>query len=185
MADTRVARKYATGLFVAAQAAGTERAIWDDLAALGELLRTDRRLLRVLASPQLSPDDKKNLVRAVLGDKAEATVRNFLLFLIDKGRTQSLPGMITIYRELLDEAEGIVAAKITSAVPLTPEEEKQMVARLERISGKTLRYRLEVDPEILGGVVAMLGGQIIDHSVRSDLMQLRDQLRAVKVHEAA
>ncbi|HUU44652.1 MAG TPA: ATP synthase F1 subunit delta [Acidobacteriota bacterium] len=185
MADTRVARKYATGLFAAAKAVGKERAIWDDLAALGELLRTDRRLLRVLASPQLSLDEKKNLVRAILADRAEATVRNFILFLVDKGRTESFPRMIDIYRELLDEAEGIVKATITSAIPLTPEEEKQMVTRLQRISGKTLRYRLEVDPEILGGVVAMLGGQIIDHSVRNDLMHLRDSLRAVKVHEAA
>jgi F0F1-type ATP synthase delta subunit len=34
-------------------------------------------------------------------------------------------------------------------------------------------------------VVIIIGGEIIDHSVRHDLMRLRDQLRAVKVHEAA
>ena len=37
----------------------------------------------------------------------------------------------------------------------------------------------------LGGVIVIMGGEIIDHSVRHDLIRLRDTLRAVKVHEAA
>lgn len=185
MADTKVAKKYATALFQLAREAGTEEAVWEDLAVLQSLLAEDERFLRVMASPRMSREEKKGLIRSLTGERAERVVQNFLLFLVDKGRTGSLVRMIEIYRGLLDEAVGVVEARITSAVPLSDSEKEQMVAKLERLSGKTLRHRFAIDAGMLGGVVVIMGGQIIDHSVRHDLARLRDALRALKVHEAA
>jgi F-type H+-transporting ATPase subunit delta len=185
MAENKVAKKYATALFRVACQTGIESVVWEDLAAINEALQKERRFLSFLASPQLSLEEKKGLVRALVGDKGQVAVRSFLLFLIDKGRTGLLERMIEIYRELLDAHEGVLDTLITSAVPLTPEEEKSLVQKLETMSGQRLRYRLEVDAEILGGVIVIMGGQIIDHSVRHDLSRLRDALRALKVHDAA
>ena len=152
---------------------------------LRRVLESDRRLLDVLAAPQISDEDKHRLVRRVLAGAAQDVVVNFFLFVIDKARSEHLLRMIEIYERLLDEAMGVAEATITSAVPLSDDHVRTIVARLNRISGKTVHHRLEVDPEILGGVVVLIGGEIIDHSVRHDLSRLRDALRAVKVHQAA
>jgi F-type H+-transporting ATPase subunit delta len=93
--------------------------------------------------------------------------------------------IVELYRHLLDASTGIVEAKITSAVPLSADEVSAILDRLERISNKKIRHQLEVEPKILGGVVVILGGEIIDHSVRHDLSRLRDQLRSITVHQAA
>lgn len=182
--ESRIAKKYATALFLLARNRKIEDAVWNDLSALGEALQKDRRLLKVIAAPQIPDEDKHNLVRTVLAGAQEA-VLNFMLFVIDKGRTEHIPRMIEIYGDLLDDAHGVVEAEITSAVPLKDDEVVRIVQRLERVSGKKVRHRVLVDPEILGGVVVIIGGEIIDHSVRHDLSRLRDSLQALKVHQAA
>jgi F-type H+-transporting ATPase subunit delta len=70
-------------------------------------------------------------------------------------------------------------------VTLNDDEVSRIVQKLERLSGKKVRHRVQVDPEILGGVFVIIGGEIIDQSVRHDLSRLRDSLSALKVHQAA
>jgi|CXWL01.1.fsa_nt_gi F-type H+-transporting ATPase subunit delta len=184
MIESRIARKYATALFLLSRSQKQEDAVWSDLAALGEVLSADQRLLDVLAAPQISDEDKHTLVRAVLTGAHEMVVR-FVFFAIDKRRSEHLPRMIEVFGQLLDEARGVVEASITSAVPLSDSETSAILARLTKLTGKTVRHRLAVDERILGGVVVIVGGEIIDHSVRHDLSRLRDTLSAVKVHLAA
>lgn len=182
--ESRVAKKYATALFLLARQRKIEEEVWADISVLGNVLKADRRLLKVIAAPQIPDENKHELVRAVLAG-AHVAVLNFILFVIDKGRTEYIPRMIEVYGQLFDEARGIVEAEITSAVPLSEAEVGRIVQRLERLSGKKVRHRTEVDPEILGGVVVIIGGEIIDHSVRHDLSRLRESLQALKVHQAA
>jgi len=185
MTGTRIARKYATALFGLARKAAAEQPIWADLVVLRDALGQEPRFLGFLAAPQIPDDEKRSLVRAVLQGVSQNTVRDFVLFLVDKARADHLQEIIRIFGKMWDEAQGIVEATITSAVPLEPQERDRIISRLERVSGRKVRYHLEIDPEILGGVVIIIGGEIIDHSVQHDLGRLRDQLRAIKVHEAA
>jgi F-type H+-transporting ATPase subunit delta len=185
MIESRVARRYGHALFELACRAGVEQAVWDELVSLREVLRKDSRFLDLLAAPQIPDEDKRALAKAVLRGTSQQIITNVVLFLIDKRRAAYLLDIIEDYGKRLDERQGVVEAEITSAVPLTDDELGEIIARLERMSGKKVRHRLEVDPEILGGVIVIIGGEIIDHSVRHDLIRLRDTLRAVKVHEAA
>jgi F-type H+-transporting ATPase subunit delta len=185
MTGSGIAKKYATALFSLARQSSSEPSVWADLVVMRDALVKEPRFLDFLAAPQVPDEDKLDLVRAVLKDVSQRIVRDFVLFLVDKARADHLPEIIRAYGHMWDEAQGIVEATITSAVPLADPERDRIIARLERISGRKVRHRLEVDPRILGGVVVMIGGEIIDHSVRHDLAKLRDQLRAIKVHEAA
>ena len=185
MIDTRVARKYGHALFDIARRNDTILPVWEELSALRTALEKDRRFLDIMAAPQIPDEDKRKLAEAVLRNLGHAVVRHFVLFLIDKRRTDYLLDIIHDYSVQLDEHLGVVEARITSAIPLTESELKEIVLRLERMTKKTIRHKTVVDPDILGGVVVMLGNEIIDHSVRHDLMRLRDHLLTVKVHLAA
>jgi F-type H+-transporting ATPase subunit delta len=185
MTESKIARRYGHALFNLAHAQKVEQSVWDDLVTLRQALEKDPRFLGLLAAPQIPDEDKRTLTRSVLTGVAQPILRNFVLFLIDRRRSDYLLDIIADYGLRLDELQGVVAARITSAVPLTDDELKTIIVRLERISGKTVRHTLEVDPAILGGVIVIIGGEIIDHSVRHDLMRLRDSLRAIKVHQAA
>ncbi len=64
-------------------------------------------------------------------------------------------------------------AEITSALPLTNEEQEQIKADLQAKVGEIASYRFRVDPSILGGLVIRVGDQVVDGSVAAQLSSLR------------
>jgi F-type H+-transporting ATPase subunit b len=69
------------------------------------------------------------------------------------------------------------AAEVTSALPLTPEEQevvkRDILARLG--GGASVTFR--VDPSILGGLIVRVGDRVIDGSVAGQLQSLRQHLQ--------
>lgn len=68
-------------------------------------------------------------------------------------------------------------ARVTSAVPLTEEEQSQMDASLRQRFGDNLEIQYRVDDSILGGVVVRVGDRLIDGSVARKLATLRERLK--------
>ena len=80
------------------------------------------------------------------------------------------------FNVLEGETAGGNAAQVTSALPLTPEEQ-EVVRRdiVERLGGSpAVVYR--VDPTILGGVIVRVGDKVVDASVAGKLEGLRANL---------
>ena len=67
--------------------------------------------------------------------------------------------------------------RVTSAVPLSPEEAKRIADGLATATKAEVIVETGVDPALLGGVVAQVGSTVYDGSVRSQLEELR---RAMK-----
>ena len=82
------------------------------------------------------------------------------------------------FDRLLDRSRGIVAATVTSAAPLSPDEARAVGARVQAMTGKQVRLSATVDPDLIGGLIVRVGDQWIDASVRGRLERLRDQLVA-------
>ena len=74
------------------------------------------------------------------------------------------------------ERQGIAVGEVTTAVPLGPEELAIVRQRLGAVVGKDIEIRASVDPEIIGGIVARVGDQLIDGSVIGQLRKLRERL---------
>jgi ATP synthase F1 delta subunit len=69
-----------------------------------------------------------------------------------------------------------VTAKVSSAVPLTSDEQAALGQRLEARLGQPLELRFEVEPSLLGGVVVRVGDQVIDGTVKGRLDALAQTL---------
>jgi F-type H+-transporting ATPase subunit delta len=143
----------------------------DFVAAIEEV----PELRELLRNPQVDPRARGDALEDVLGD-ADELVRNFLRLLSEKGRTGQIE---EIYREL----ERLVAAEerrleveLTTAHLLSDEEERRIVAQIERASGRTVEATRKVDPELIGGVVLRAGTLRVDASVRGRLERLRHEL---------
>lgn len=68
------------------------------------------------------------------------------------------------------------AAEVTSALPLSPDEESTVRQEvLARVGAKDVAFR--VDPSILGGLVIKVGDKVMDNSVAGRLDGLRQNLR--------
>ncbi len=67
---------------------------------------------------------------------------------------------------------------VTSALPLTAEEQSRVKADLSKQIGAIENITFDVDPSILGGLVVRVGDKVIDDSVLSKVNALRQQLSA-------
>jgi len=141
------------------------------VAAVGE-----SRVARVLADRGLAFEARQHLIEAVMGSAIRTPVRNLALLLLQRGRLESLPGVLAEFVRLDNARQGIVTATATSAVPLEPAEVRELTARLEQLTGGSIELSQRVDPALLGGVQVRLGDRLIDGSVRGRLERLRHRL---------
>ena len=70
----------------------------------------------------------------------------------------------------------VAVAEVRSAIPLDDARAKKLADALSKATGRPIEVRVLVDPSVLGGVVAKVGDEIFDGSVRSRLVEARQQL---------
>ncbi len=66
--------------------------------------------------------------------------------------------------------------RVSSAVPLTEEEQEALRKKLEARFSQDLNLRFEVESSLLGGVVVRVGDKVIDGSVKGKLEALKQSL---------
>ena len=149
------------------------------LAALEQAsLIFENHAAAIFLSSPVEPADRKTAVLAELLPTIPPTVRNFLAILAHRDRLDLVPQIISSFQRLVNEYRGIVVADVTTAVPLDERQKTLIASRLGRRLGKTVVIEAHVDPSILGGVVAQVGDDVIDGSVRGRLERLRRTLTA-------
>ena len=169
------ARRYAEAAFEVALRDDTVAA-WrrelDAAAAIGD----DPELSRILANPAIPLDRRLALSEATFGVVVDRPVLNLIGLMLRRGRIEQLPRIAAEFRRLDNARQGITLATATSAAPLTPDEVRELTARMERFTGGRVELDVQVDPSLLGGLVVRVGDRLIDGSVRGRLERLRNQL---------
>jgi len=69
-----------------------------------------------------------------------------------------------------------LTVKVSSAVPLTEEEQAVLREKLEARFSQNLDLRFEVERSLLGGVVVRVGDKVMDGSVKGKLDALKQTL---------
>ena len=180
--DVTIARRYAQALFLAARKKDAVDRVAQDLAGVNKVdAAMNDRLRLFLEAPQVPTDQKIEVVEKGLGPSVHRLVIEFFKLIINKKRLFRMRDIEGEFARLVEEHEGIVRAKVTSAVPLTDSELTALVASLEQSLSKKVKVDAHVDPAILGGLVVKVGDRIADRSVTTLLSELREQLLAASL----
>jgi F-type H+-transporting ATPase subunit delta len=147
------------------------------LRSFDAVARESHELRTALESPAVSHSRKRAVIARfveLLG--LSQTVRNFLFVLSNKRRLSALHEIIDSFDVQLDERLGFIRADISAAAELSQPQLDTLTAKLAAISGKKIRMRFNVDPALIGGVVARMGATVYDGSVRGRLDSLSKKL---------
>jgi F-type H+-transporting ATPase subunit delta len=168
------ARRYAQAVFeIALEKKELER--WQsDLQKIAGAVG-DAAFLAALESPKLKFDDKSRLLTALLGD-ANPLVLNLVRLLINRASIGIIGDIADEYQRLLDSYHGIEPAEVITAVPLDDRDIQRLTENLGTLVGKKVVLKPEVDPGVIGGIVARIGGKLLDGSTRSKLAALKREL---------
>ena len=177
MRSSAAARRYARALFSLASDEGAVASVRAELTRMSELLDESPELRNALFRP-LHPLKERRAVLLALSARVEnsPTVKNFLTFLIDQRRLVDFAGIRSEYERLADEAAGRMQAFVVAASELPEPQRERLRGALARRTGLEIDLVVKVDPDLIGGAIANVGGVVFDGSLRTQLSQLRDSL---------
>lgn len=170
MGETKVAKRYARALYkVKKNNPEAAKKSLEILEAAVELFK-DKQVRRVLMSPAVGGDVKQAVLNYVV-DQTEGGEedKRFFHMVVHAGRVAVIPQIATAFRQILNEAEGLVEATVITVTPLPPEDLQQLSKFLEMLEKKKVLLNQEIDKSILGGLVVHVGSNRLDMSLRSKL----------------
>jgi F0F1-type ATP synthase, delta subunit (mitochondrial oligomycin sensitivity protein) len=169
-------RSYAEALFRLAEAEGELDAVERQLFAFAALLERETRVRDALVDPSLPPENKKQADRGharrtrQLPRGQPARVRHRART-CPRGRPDRRGA-----REVVAATRERAVAEVRTAVALDEARAKKLTDALSKAAGRPIEIRVIVDPDVLGGVLARVGDEIFDGSVRTRLQEAREQL---------
>lgn len=175
-ARSGIARRYAEAVFELARANSTFDRWSTELAEIAQLQR-DPRVGKLLASPAVGISAKEAVLVHFSGEWSREA-GNLARLLLHKGRFPLASQIADHYRQLVNKLHGIATAEVVSAVPLSQEEIRAVATKLSDMTGRTVIVESSVDPSIIGGIVARVGDELIDASVKGRLEALKRQLES-------
>lgn len=186
MADRSLARRYARAFIEIAEESLQSEKLGTELSSvLSTFQQHDDMLLDALSNPVYTKDERSSVLEAVLPKlSVSATVQNTLRLMLRNNRIALLPMVVEEFQTYADQRANRARVVVETAEPLTPQLEAEVRAALEGVTGQTVLIETRVKPELIGGVVARIGGKVYDASVKSRLANLKKTLLSSEISAA-
>ena len=172
-----VARPYAEAAFKLASES-KNFAGWSEMLALVEAVVSDESVASRIGDPGVDDRALESVILGSLGARLDGQGRNLVQVLIQNGRLELVSQIRKLYEERRREHEGVVDATIISAMPMSDDQVRQLLATLEAKYGRKVSAHVEIDPELIAGARIVVGDKVIDATVRGKL----DAMAAALAH---
>lgn len=178
MKNLAIARRYAKALLLISQEDGKTEEYRRELAAVADLVARNAALEQAINNPLYDSASRRKVLAALVGRLGlSRPVASFLALLFEKGRFKFIGAINDFYQKLADELKGVARATVVSAVALPEEAVERIRQALSRRTGKQIILDLKQDPGLIGGIVTQIGDLVLDGSIRSQLLNMRESLK--------
>lgn len=171
-----LSRRYAQALFHLDSTHGRLEQRLVDFKSLIQILKDAPKLVKFLKAPQVTLQDKKQVLQNVLKGRFDTTFMNFLFYLIQKDRIIHLEHIAEQYHWVVSEHLALWEADVVTALPIDPDSEMKLKEKLEKYFHKKIHLNKKIDPSILGGVILVIGNKMLDWSIANRLKKLKNNL---------
>ncbi len=177
MNDRADALRYARELFDVTWRHGQAPAVAHELETLVLAARDYQDQVRPLFHPLVPRASKLATIRAFATRAGISKPTTVLLTALVQFHALHLLGTIAKgFRDRLNDKQGVVRAKVTTATALPADKAAALCARLTELTGRQVTLQTQVDPAIIGGVVTQIDSTVYDGSVTRQLARMRQKL---------
>lgn len=178
MKNLAIARRYAKALLLIGKEDGQTEKYRQELDGVVNLMVRQKELADAIANPLYNAEERKKVFQGVIGRlKLSKVVTSFLLLLFDKGRVAFIISINDFFQKLADELKGVASASLVSATELPAQAVEKIRAALSKKTGKEIILEVEQDPGLIGGLVTRIGDLVLDGSIRTQLLNMRESLK--------
>ena len=166
---TQAGSVYGEALYALALEEALSAQILEEISVLRQSFHAEPDFIRLLSTPNLSVQERCNILDDSFRGKVHPYVLNFLKILTEKGYIRQFPACCDAYRGFYNEDNGILVVKAVSAIALSAEQTQKLAAKLEAITGKQIDLQCSVDAAQLGGLRLSYSGKQVDGTVKNRL----------------
>jgi F-type H+-transporting ATPase subunit delta len=178
MKNLAIARRYAKALLLIGQQDEQTERYRTELQSVAMLVAGDRRLEQAIINPLYDSAARKRVLQSLIGRLSlSKAVESFLVLLFEKGRMGFLGAINDFYQKLADELKGVARATVTSAGEISADAVERIREALSRRTGKEIVLEVKQDPGLIGGLVTQIGDLVLDGSIRTQLLNMRESLK--------
>ncbi len=140
-------------------------------------LFTQPAIAKVLTNPAVpAPKKRAAVAEAVRQSGVRPMVGKLLVLLAERDRLILLPELLAAFRDRLMAHQGVVRAEVTTATDLPAARAADIQKSLAAVTNRSVALTTRVDPKVIGGLVARVGGTVYDASVATQLEKMRQRL---------
>jgi len=178
MKNLAIARRYAKALLLIGKEDGQAESYREELDGLTELIAKDKALEQAVTNPLYDVGGRRKVLEVIVEKlNLSKVVGAFVLLLFDKGRIGFLSDINAFYQKSADELKGVGRASLVSATELSSEAIEKIRNTLSQKTGKDIILEVEQDPGIIGGIVTRIGDLVLDGSIKTQLLNMRESLK--------
>jgi F-type H+-transporting ATPase subunit delta len=170
-----IARRYAEAMFDLGLKQNKLDQTLDDVREIARVF-ANRKLAYLLCEPKVPLQRKETALRQNLASRVLPTSLNLALLVVQRELVELMPNIARELEQLVLNYKNQVIAEVTTATKIDNAQKALIKQALEQRTGKTIILQTRIQPEIMGGVIARVGDQLIDGSIRYRLSSLRQQL---------
>lgn len=157
----------------------------EEVMTLRQVLAESEELSMILNHPQVTKEEKKELVENVFKGRISDDLTGFLILIIEKNRYHEMDSIFQYFVDKVKKYQNIGIAYVVSAFPLDEGQKKSIESRL---LATTEYVRLEMnyleDPGLIGGLVIRIGDRVVDSSIRTEINTMARELSNIQLTES-
>ena len=166
-------REYAEAMFSLAAESGESEIYLDALTEVRGLLLENPEYVEFLSSPAIPLAERCAAIDEAFCKYPEH-VPSFLKILCENSRVKNVCECIDEFEKLVLSARNVVTATVYSVVELDGAQKQKLVAKLEKVTGKSVEAVYRLDSTLLGGIRVELDGVAYDSSIKGRLDEVKE-----------
>ncbi|WP_025270123.1 ATP synthase F1 subunit delta [Hippea sp. KM1] len=179
MIDRKVSIRYARALLgICIDKGLDEDEVLRALKELDAFFGENPQTLQYLATYVVPFENKERVIDQLLDDD---TLREFLKYVVKKGRFALFRQIVEIFEELVDERKGRVKAIVKSAVELNQQQKEALKEQLSKKLNKDVEFEFFIDRDLIAGVIVQVKDVVYDGSMKTYLSNLEQRLLRLSV----
>ena len=178
MRNLAIARRYAKALLLIAKEDGQTETYREELQTVVDLFQQHPALDQAVNNPLHDIEARRKVLATIVERlNVSGTLTSFLTLLFDKRRFGFLDSINENYQKMADELKGVARASLVAATELPAETIEKIRTTLSQKTGKDIILEVEQDPALIGGIVTRIGDLVLDGSIRTQLLNMRETLK--------
>ena len=176
-ASSTVVIRYANALMDLATESKAVDKVLKDLGEIAKMIDSSADLAAMISSPMIEKSQQQDALFAIAKKaKFQDLTTNFFGVLVQNGRLNALPVIVKAFMIEYAKRQGQVSATVTAAQKLSAAQEKELQKSLSKVAGSDVVLDIQIDPDILGGLIVKIGSTMIDNSVSRKLVRLKSAM---------